>query len=532
MLKLLVLGLLLNHAYASFCGSSAVPFSFEALPDGQPVLGCARPVCFGLNEDAQKQPGRFYRINRKPDGFIRSGDAPVTRYFQQHEVECEDTFQSFSCDADNQWVAGIAPLLKVNSSMTALQCCTYEPLRISSDRGLATVKPGQIVIGGEITTDTGEQYAFDYVSNIEKTMNVNGTVTYYVNMRRFYCPDQRDLMPQVVTIKPATSNSVQDVRRAPVAYQVPIQPAANPIPLGGSSEENVLVEEVIEQDGIQLSSTTEEPEEPLPVEPPQPVEPPLPPEPPAPQPQFVPQQEFVAEPIYFPAPAPPAIAAAPPVYYSGVGSYYCFTGDTKVRLIDGSEKRLDVLQVEDWVQTLNGAQVKYVPVSFWLHKVPSQSAEFLRIELSDGTTVKLTARHFIYKTTCTFEGQEITNATQLSREAVLAERVIEGDCLYRIMENERIYTTRVTKITKVFETGIYSPMTSNGKIVVNGIYASCHNIVQSNSLQRSFFSYAEQMRELYASFFSEPSDVAELPPGIDILTTMLDYIIPSDLVTM
>lgn len=59
------------------------------------------------------------------------------------------------------------------------------------------------------------------------------------------------------------------------------------------SEENVLVEEVIEQDGIQLSSTTEEPEEPLPVEPPQPVEPPLPPEPPAPQPQFVPQQEFV-----------------------------------------------------------------------------------------------------------------------------------------------------------------------------------------------------------------------------------------------
>ncbi|VDO77392.1 unnamed protein product, partial [Heligmosomoides polygyrus] len=194
-------------------------------------------------EAAKPSKTAIFRINRKPDGFIRSGDAPVTRYFHtdffRHSrcpfQECEDTFQSFSCDADNQWVAGIAPLLKVNSSMTALQCCTYEPLRISSDRGLATVKPGQIVIGGEV-----HQYAFDYVSNIEKTMNVNGTVTYYVNMRRFYCPDQRDLMPQgesedpanrlrssklmrfvsVVTIKPATSNSVQDVRRAPVAYQV------------------------------------------------------------------------------------------------------------------------------------------------------------------------------------------------------------------------------------------------------------------------------------------------------------------------
>ncbi|VDL77404.1 unnamed protein product [Nippostrongylus brasiliensis] len=51
------------------------------------------------------------------------------------------------------------------------------------------------------------------------------------------------------------------------------------------------------------------------------------------------------------------------------------------------------------------------------------------------------------------------------------------------------------------------------RIIVNGVLASCHTIVQSNSLQNSFFT-------------------AELPFGMDILATMLDYIIPKDLVTM
>ncbi|KAK6015783.1 intein splicing region, partial [Ostertagia ostertagi] len=84
--------------------------------------------------------------------------------------------------------------------------------------------------------------------------------------------------------------------------------------------------------------------------------------------------------------------------------YYCFTGDTKVRVITGEEKRLDELKVNDWVQTLKGAEIKYAPVSFWLHRVPSQKAEFVRLELSDGTELKLTAKHFIYKTECEVEG--------------------------------------------------------------------------------------------------------------------------------
>ncbi|RCN27532.1 hint module [Ancylostoma caninum] len=203
----------------------------------------------------------------------------------------------------------------------------------------------------------------------------------------------------------------------------------------------------------------------------------------------------------------------------------------KVRLIDGSDKSLDELEVDDWVQTLKGAEVQYAPVSFWLHRVPHQKAEFHKIELSDGTELKLTAKHFIYKTTCPTAGEGDT-VDELSRQAVFADKVNEGDCLYKVTEDERIITARVTKVSKVSETGIYSPMTSNGKIVVNGIYASCHNIVESYSLQNTFFSYVDTFRKWYSSIFGAHMGVDELPLGIDTLTTMMDYVIPKNLVTM
>lgn len=59
--------------YASFCGQSTVPFSLEVLPNGQPVLGCARPSCFGWNREGKpaSPPPTFYRIEQRADGYFR-----------------------------------------------------------------------------------------------------------------------------------------------------------------------------------------------------------------------------------------------------------------------------------------------------------------------------------------------------------------------------------------------------------------------------------------------------------------------------
>ncbi|CAJ0610585.1 unnamed protein product [Cylicocyclus nassatus] len=552
MKSIALLTLAVDLIHASFCGSSAIPYSFEALSDGQPVLGCARPVCFGWNASGQPatDDGEFYRIRKFPDGFMRKDDISVPpyhnqdpRYFHQQVAECEPTFQSHSCDGDNQWAGGIAPLLNISAFPLVMQCCKFEPLRLSTDRGVAIVKRGQIVVGGEVSKN-GTQYAFDYISNIVKTLSLDGYVTYEVNIRRFMC-----LSPVQAKQHWVGSPKVQDVqefRRAPLhhkAFQASIFPAGDTIntpnlPITGiegpfDEGENVVVEEEVAQDGIEIDITTSAPATDTSPVPQQPVTPPqVPQEPPVPQQPFFPQQQFIAEPIYYPAvgqaPVPPVAPAAPA--YSSPGSYYCFTADTTVHLIDGSKKRLDELQVEDWVQTLNGAEIQYAPVSFWLHRVPTQSAEFHKIELSDGTVLKITAKHFIYKATCTNIGKDIISK-DLSDRAIFAEEVSEGDCLYLVTKEERIITAQVKKVSKVNETGIYSPMTSNGKIIVNGIYASCHNIIESYSLQNTFFSYVETMRRWYSWLFEDCQNASELPTGMNTLITLMDYVIPRSLIT-
>lgn len=90
MLSYLVpLVVLAGTTYASFCGPAAIPFSFEALPDGQPVLGCARPTCFGWNAEGKPagSPSTFYRVNKKPDGYFRKNAEIHVRAFGESEKE-------------------------------------------------------------------------------------------------------------------------------------------------------------------------------------------------------------------------------------------------------------------------------------------------------------------------------------------------------------------------------------------------------------------------------------------------------------
>ncbi|KIH52303.1 hypothetical protein ANCDUO_17596, partial [Ancylostoma duodenale] len=142
------------------------------------------------------------------------------RFFQQQIADCEPTYQSMSCEGDNQWAAGISPLLNVSAFPIALQCCSFEPLRLSSDRGIATV------------ARNGSQYAFDYISNIAKTIGHDGSVTYEVFMRRFVClPPVQPKKQHMIVASPMVYNA-QEFRRAPQhnrAFQVPNVPLNNPV---------------------------------------------------------------------------------------------------------------------------------------------------------------------------------------------------------------------------------------------------------------------------------------------------------------
>ncbi|KHN75766.1 Warthog protein 4 [Toxocara canis] len=180
------------------CDSS---LTSSSLPSGNPVLGCARPTCFGWNADGMPitQSAQFFRIQGEPDGFLRKTIVIPNKmtssdkaYFKPQVAHCESSFASGTCYRNVQWVGGIAPIYDINSTSLSMQCCWYDALRHSTDRGMATVKPGQIVLGGEVLRDR-RQYAFDYVSDVFKKQNLDGSVYYEVSIRRFPClpmPDQ------------------------------------------------------------------------------------------------------------------------------------------------------------------------------------------------------------------------------------------------------------------------------------------------------------------------------------------------------
>ncbi|GMS92051.1 hypothetical protein PENTCL1PPCAC_14226, partial [Pristionchus entomophagus] len=197
MLRLLTSSLLVALSTGSFCGDSTVPYSIQVRKDGQPVLGCARPMCFGWAPSGKPatNTGSFFRINGHHDGFLRRGPDSIppygpddARFHRPQTSVCDPAYTSAQCaGAANQWVGGIAPVTNVTTFATALQCCTYIGLQQSQDRGRASIHAGQIALGGEVLDEKGNQLGFDYISNIAKTVHMNGTVQYDVSVRRMLC---------------------------------------------------------------------------------------------------------------------------------------------------------------------------------------------------------------------------------------------------------------------------------------------------------------------------------------------------------
>uniref|UniRef100_A0A914CAK6 Hint domain-containing protein n=1 Tax=Acrobeloides nanus TaxID=290746 RepID=A0A914CAK6_9BILA len=109
--------------------------------------------------------------------------------------------------------------------------------------------------------------------------------------------------------------------------------------------------------------------------------------------------------------------------------FYCFSGDTRVQTIDGKIKKMNELEVGDWVLTVNDLETIYTPIESWTHRMPNEAQEFLQFTLEDGRKLKITSKHFIYKTKCTSPNIHLP-IDQISKHLVFAEKVEIGDCLY------------------------------------------------------------------------------------------------------
>ena len=173
-----------------------------------------------------------------------------------------------------------------------------------------------------------------------------------------------------------------------------------------------------------------------------------------------------------PSPSP---TASPVVAKSTEEDETCFSGDVTLTLSSGESKVFSEVQVGDEVLTTdaNGA-LSFAPIVALPHARNHKVASFLQNETSSGKTVKATKMHLLKK---------------CDGSLVYAKSLSHGDCLRTVNGNEAVTAVSVTKAI-----GIYTAVTTNEFLVVNGIVASpfavAHGLLNAfYSLHRALVTY-------------------------------------------
>lgn len=118
----------------------------------------------------------------------------------------------------------------------------------------------------------------------------------------------------------------------------------------------------------------------------------------------------------------------PGYYYPVSGVPACFTGDTTV-MTESGPTRLDELKIGDKIEVAMDNSTTFDEVISFVHRLPDAVATFIRIQLVDGTEVKLTPQHFIHRIDC--QNPRLENI-----KIVYAVEVAVGDCLLKQDENK------------------------------------------------------------------------------------------------
>ncbi len=218
--------------------------------------------------------------------------------------------------------------------------------------------------------------------------------------------------------------------------------------------------------------------------------------------------------LFPPPPAPPPLPALEPVVapvfpvpsYGG-GAAACFSTDVEVQTPSGP-KTMDEVRIGDLVLTMEHNVLQFSPVESFLHRLPEKKVAFRRIVCTDGSSVTLTAEHFIYVLPC--ESPEGTKAIMKSSKNVK----VGEDCLIKVSQSEnKQKRIQVESNCVVMSTGAYSPLTENGNIITNNIFASCHSVFQNKVFMDAFSKIATSFKEGFCHVFgiSNPEDVMQLP---------------------
>ena len=168
------------------------------------------------------------------------------------------------------------------------------------------------------------------------------------------------------------------------------------------------------------------------------------------------------------------------------GRCACFHGSNSVSLENGKTKFISELRPGENVLAMKeDGTLGFSPVILDYHNAPQDIALFRVIHTSLGHNLTLTPNHLLYVS----EGNDkIPSSMKLSSfQPVFASRVKNGDFVLVRSEN-RMVKDKVIDVTEESMTGYYSPLTTQGNIVVQNILASCYASFDNHNLMHFAFA--------------------------------------------
>ena len=141
------------------------------------------------------------------------------------------------------------------------------------------------------------------------------------------------------------------------------------------------------------------------------------------------------------------------------GKKACFAGSETLSLESGESKAISDVKVGDRVLAANAAgNTMFSDVIFVPHGANTEIALFTQISTVDGREIKMTRNHILPAGAC---------KSFTSMPLIYASQVSVGDCIQTVSGEQR-----VSKVASVRGEGVYTVVTKEEYIVVNGIIAS------------------------------------------------------------
>jgi hypothetical protein len=190
----------------------------------------------------------------------------------------------------------------------------------------------------------------------------------------------------------------------------------------------------------------------------------------------------------------------------------CFPASSTVILESGLRRKLSDLNIGDSVQSVDvNGKLAISKIILDLDTLPDDIGDFLRIRTNTNQSITISPGHLIYRkqgncekvnkeeeiipqnTFCDDKMDNLmsknTNENDFSSfDLVFASHVKIGDLVLAYNGGQDIFPSEVISVELLHLKGIYSPLTTQGNIIVDDIVASCYADFDSHEIQHLMFA--------------------------------------------